>query len=179
MNWKGISLFFILLIAGFGLSLRDYSPTETTLSKSYALETERVRISGTDFSMQILKGYHFTDQSIIGLRHDIPYLPNFWISAGKIGWVQLKTFVPADSFLSSVHDSERYTDVKEYNLDGIQIYIAKIKDVPQSRDFIVSAWVLYENQTLYIDGWGPIEKVNEVYAMLETMLLTLRVETEE
>ena len=69
--------------------------------------------------------------------------------------------------------------MKEYNLDGIQIFIAKIKDVPQSRYFIVSAWVLYEDQSLYVDGWGPIEKVNEVYAMLETMLLTLRVETEE
>ncbi|NUM47799.1 MAG: hypothetical protein HUU38_24090 [Anaerolineales bacterium] len=125
--------------------------------------------------MQILKGYRFGQVNInfAGISHDIPYLPNFWVASGA------KTSASADSFLSRAHDSELYTNVKEYNLDGIQIVIAKNKDVPQSRYFIVSAWVLYENQTLYIDGWGPIEKVDEVYAMLETMLLTLHVETEE
>jgi predicted N-acyltransferase len=178
MNWKGISLFFILLVASFGLSLMNYSPTEISLTNSYALETERVRISGTDFSMQILKGYRFTqgNKENAGIMHDIPYLPTFWVSAGKI---EPKTSVNTEKFLSRAHDSEFYTNLKEYNLDGIQIYIAKRMDVLRSRDIIVSAWVLYEDQTLYVNAWGPIEKVNEVYAMLETMLLTLRVETEE
>ncbi len=186
MNWKGITLFFALLVASFGLSLRGYSPREISLPISYPLETERVQISGTDFSMQILKeftAYESEDEDNPSTRISPPYfssyLPRFEVYPVKLGWAYTKVFFDPETFGTSASDPREYMDLNEYNIDGIRMLIGKPKNRGRDYDYVASAWVIHEDQVLGVYGWGPVTRTDDIYRMLETMLLTLRVETEE
>jgi hypothetical protein len=184
MNWKGIALFFILLAVSFSLSWGHFS--QSIITPAYPLERERVQIGGTDFTMRILKEFNFyqdededNPSTHISPPYFSSYLPRFEVYPVKLGWVYTKVFIDPEKFGTSAYDPNKYTDLKVYNLDGMRVLIAKTKNVERNYDFVVRAWVIFEDQYLAAYGWGPVARADDIYRMFETMLVTLQVESDE
>ncbi|NUM47841.1 MAG: hypothetical protein HUU38_24305 [Anaerolineales bacterium] len=77
--------------------------------------------------------------------------------------------------------TDEYTRPKKQHVGDITIYLAQLKENASTRDYdrVVLAVAYFENQGILFEGWGPPERVDEASLMLETMLLTLKVEEPE
>lgn len=175
MNRKTTLVFLLLIVilaalAGFYLL--------TPNQPAYPLNPNPIHIQSTDFTIQILSEFKFyqsddEEKAWGDIKHFAPTLPHFYVFPQHFG--ETLFYSEPESLVAATFTDE-YTRPKKLHIGDITIYLATLKESTRDHDRVVLAVAYYKNQGILFEGWGPPERTDEIYRMLETMLLTLKVE---
>lgn len=175
MNGKNTSIILLLLL--ILASITGYY-LFTLKKPAYPLNPDPIPIKSTDFTIQILSEFTFyqpddEEKAWGDIKHFAPNLPHYYVFPQHFG--ETPFYSKPESLVAATF-TEEYTRPKKLHIGDITIYLAKLQESTRDHDLVVLAVAFYENQGLLIHGWGPPERSDEIYRMLETMLLTLKVE---
>lgn len=178
MGRKILFLFILLALATFtGFYL--LAPKQP----AYPLNPDPISIQSTDFTIQILSEFTFYQSDDVenawgDIKHFAPNLPHYYVFPQHFS--ETPFYSKPESLVAATFTDE-YTRPKKQHVGDITIYLAQLKENASTRDYdrVVLAVAYFENQGILFEGWGPPERVDEASLMLETMLLTLKVEEPE